>query len=202
MVDYCTLAEVKAQIATRSNSTVDDSWLAEIITDVSREIDDHCQRHFYASYETRYFDAAYPAVYGHKLYLDEDLVGVTTITNGDGTTVAASEYVLLPANETPKYAIKLKTSVSTQWTYTTDYEQAIAVEGTWGYNDGTVPPDVVQRAAIRLAAWRYSQRDAPFNARGFPQTGMVEVPTAMPEDVERMLKSFRRLEIGVVGTVR
>jgi len=200
MVDYCTLAEAKSQINTRNPSgTISDDFLSAIITDCSREIDEHCDRHFYADYATRTFDAL-EDVYGYDLMLDEDLIGVTTITNGDSTTVSSSDYVLRPANENPKYKIRLKRGSSVSWTYQNDPEDAISVEGTWGYNDGTVPPEVIKRATIRLVAWRFSQRDAPFNTRGFPQVGMTEVPTAMPSDVVRMLEKFRRWSMGVPKT--
>jgi hypothetical protein len=64
---------------------------------------------------------------------EEGLLEVTTLTNGDGTTIAASDFVLEPANAHPKFVLRLKTNSNVTFTYTTDWEQAISVEGVWGY---------------------------------------------------------------------
>lgn len=93
------------------------------------------------------------------LVLDDDLLTVTRITNGDGTEITGDQYVLLPANTTPKWAVKLKASSGVSWAYVDDPEGAIEVEGTWGY--AHAQPDDIRHAAIRLTAWFYHQRQAP-----------------------------------------
>lgn len=196
MVDYCTLAQVKRSLST-TNSTnpnygATDTLLEEMITESSREIDDYCKRHFYESYATRNYDAIYPRVDLQTLYLDEDLLALGTIANGNGDVIPNGSVVLYPANESPKYAIRVLPN--TTWQYTTNWEQAISVEGTWGFNTGTTAPANIQRACIRLVTWRFKQRDAPFETVAFPEVGAVSVPSAMPEDVARMLDNYRRIE--------
>jgi len=196
MTDYCTTADVKAYIGT--SKATDDALMASLIPRASARIDRYCDRTFIRrSAETRKFDAV-EDVEGRVLYLDDDLLSVTSITNGDGATVSASEYVLLPTNSSPKYAIKLKASSSTSWTWNTDPEEAISVSGTWGYYNGTVPPDDIKHAAIRLTAWYYHQRSAPFETQGLPELGVVTIPQDMPQDIKATLAPYIRLQMGAV----
>ncbi|GIV82069.1 MAG: hypothetical protein KatS3mg051_1423 [Anaerolineae bacterium] len=190
---YCTLEEVRQYIGT--DETADDALLSALIDRATTRIDAYCQRTFTAREETRYFDAVRD-VLDRLLILDDDLLSVTEITNGDGTTVPASAYVLLEANRSPKWAIQLKASSGLSWTYTDDPEQAIAVEGTWGYS--TSPPDDIVHAAVRLVAWYYHQAEAPFEVQGMPQLGIVTVPSDMPPDIKALLGPYQRGRIGSV----
>jgi hypothetical protein len=193
--EYTSLTEVKRYIST--GQSTDDTLLQELITDCSREIDTYCQRQFYGTTATRYFDAEQD-VTERTLFLDEDLQSVSALVNGDGETLSGSTYLLQPPNDTPKYAIKLKSSSSKSWTWYTDPENAISVTGVWGYVSGTVPPEDIKRACIRLVAWRYKQKSAPFETTGLADLGQVVVPSAMPVDVVRMLKPYVRLDFKAV----
>jgi len=54
------------------------------------------------------------------------------------------------------------------------------------------PPYDVQHIAIRLAAWLYQQKDAPFQRTANPQMGVVVVPAALPEDIALQIGAYRR----------
>lgn len=190
---YCTVEQVRAYIGT--SKTVDDVLLQNFIERATARINSHCQRTFERREETRYYDAVQD-VDGRLLILDDDLLSVTSVVNGDGTTVPASAYILLPANSSPKWAIKLKSSSAVSWTYVDDPEQAITVTGTWGYS--AVAPDDIVHAAIRLTAWYYHQADAPFETQGLPELGVVTVPSDMPPDIKALLAPYQR---GGVGSV-
>lgn len=193
MSDYCTTAEVKAYIGT--DKSTDDTLIATLIPRASKRIDTYTRRTFIKrTAETRKFDAVQD-VDGRTLYVDDDLLSVSSITNGDGDSISASDYVLLPTNTNPKYAIRLKASSSESWTYSTDPEEAITVVGTWGYYNGTVPPDDIKHAAIRLTAWYYAQRKAPFETQGLPELGVVTVPTDIPPDIEATLAPYARVDV-------
>lgn len=179
MVDYCTLEDVKAYLTT-SQST-DDLLLADLITDCSRAIDTLTKRHFYGNLETRTFDAV-KNVYRNTLMLDEDLSTVVSITNGDGNTISASDYVLEPRNWTPRYGITLKVGSGKVWTYQTDPENAIAVNGSWGYVNGTTPPEVIKRACIRLVRYQYLEKSK--------KTENIQVPDAIQKMLDPYVKNL------------
>lgn len=138
---------------------------------------------------TRYFDAARD-VKGRLLLLDRDLCDITSITNGDSSTVSSDDYVTEPRNDTPYYAIRLLASSTERWTYTDDVENAIAVVGKWGYSE--TPPRDVKRAVIDMAMWMYERKDNPIEIEK-PQVaeGMLMLPASMPQAVQRVIMRYR-----------
>jgi len=69
---------------------VDDETLNDIITRASRLFDKLTRRTYYARTETRYYGV--PDT--RELALDDDLLTITTLTNGDGVVLTATEYYL------------------------------------------------------------------------------------------------------------
>jgi hypothetical protein len=133
---YTTLTQYKAYQKITTTDADDDSFIEAAIEAASRHIDSECRQWFYASTETRYFDTP---LNGHGLILfDVPLVSITSVTNGDGTTVTSSDYYLLPTNGTPKYSIGLKDVSSQGWTLSTvnNSQEAITIVGSWGYSEG------------------------------------------------------------------
>jgi hypothetical protein len=199
MAVYCTLDDVRRYVDFKNPAhTSDDALITRLITAASKRIDTYCGRTFVQRIETRSFDAVQD-VEGQRLWMDDDLLGVISITNGDGTAITTGQYVLEPANDIPKYAIKLRASSAQSWTYHTDPEQAIHIGGTWGYHLGTLPPDDIRHAAVRLAAWYYQQREAPFETVALPELGAVTIPQAIPSDVVAILNSYVRVGADRVG---
>lgn len=190
--DYVTVEDFRREI--RTSETSDDVLIEELIRQASREIDQFCGRHFYGLVQTRYFDALHN-VDGISLLLDEDLAGVISITLGDGTTVAPTEYVMRPLNTTPKVSIKLLASSAKWWTYTVDPEAAIAIDGTWGYVAGTVPPEPIRRAALMLSRYRYERFQAPFETQGQGDLNAMSTPSAIPEDIKQMLMLYMKPQV-------
>jgi hypothetical protein len=127
---YSTLAAVKGLLEVVSTNTPDDGVINDLITQTSRYIDDKTGRHFYPTIETRLFDVPE----GRELWLDDDLLAATTVTNGDA--VAVTEYNLLPPNYYPKYAVRIKDWSSVYWTTDSNSgsEQVISVLGVWGFH--------------------------------------------------------------------
>lgn len=113
--------------------TTDDIVMSDLLEGASRFIDEQACRHFYPTIETRSFDL--PG--DRELWFDDDLLELTTLTNGDDTTIASSEYILQPTNYYPKYALKLRQASSIVWLYDDDgnTEQVLDVLGFWGYHD-------------------------------------------------------------------
>ena len=195
MTSYTTTAAVKTYIGT--SKATDDALLATLIPRACQRIDTYCQRRFDTRDEVRVFDAV-TCIDGQTLTVDDDLQAVTTITNGDGTTLDANDFVLLPANLTPKFAIKLLSSSGKTWTYETDPEEAISVEASWGFVAHNTPPDDIIHAAVRLTAWLYHQREAPFETTAMPGLGAITVPSDMPPDIQALLDPYVRTGVGGV----
>lgn len=188
-LNYTTWEAVKMYLAISGSG--DDALGGSLVSRACAMIDQFCRRRFAAVTATRLFDV--PS--GPTLWLDEDLLSVTTLLNGDGSTLTSGQYVLLPTNMTPRYGIRLRSGSAWVGGATGD-EQAISVAGTWGYS--STPPDDVVQAAVRLSAWLYKQRDAPFGTTARPDVGIVEVPAAIPEDVKAILLRYQRVRLAAV----
>jgi hypothetical protein len=164
---------------------------ATLVTRACAEIDTHCRRQFTPTTETRTYDVP-PGV---TLWLDKDLLSVTTLTNGDGVLIVPASYVLLPTNATPKQAIRLRDLATITWASSSSLgsEQVISLVGSWGY--ASTVPGAILAAAVRTTAWLYKQRDAPFGMTARPEIGMVEVPTELPVDVKAILAPYVKKRI-------
>jgi hypothetical protein len=136
--EYCTLEDLRGQKMPAETSLVagtgEGTFALGLIREVSGIINGIARREFVPTVATRYFNAT-EQVSGADLLLDKDLLSVTTVTNGDAVVVAANERTTRGKNETPYWAIRLLTSSSKMWTYSTDPEDAITVAGIWGYHD-------------------------------------------------------------------
>jgi hypothetical protein len=131
---YASLPDFKAYgIANDVIDEADDAIIEKLITSASRYIDNKTGRKFYPRVETRYYDAVRDPI----LRLDEDLLEVIGLTNGEGTAIAAASYNLLPLNEYPKYAVHLIPSSNIYWMLdsNSNYEGVIDLEGFWGYHE-------------------------------------------------------------------
>lgn len=185
---YTSAADLRAYLGIAA--TGDDTLMATLAERAQAAIDRHCNRTFEAAANsTRYFDAIGRHIEGATLYLDRDLCAINSVTNGDGTAVTA--YVTLPRNDTPYYALRLKSSAGVLWTYSTDWEKAIAISGKWAYSES--PPDDIMQAAVRLAAFYYRQKDAPLQDVTAIEAGVVIRPLAFPDDVRALLAPYRRV---------
>lgn len=188
---YITLPELRQYVG--ADTTTDDGQLTKAITEAQKSIDTYCKRTFEASANTtRYFDAN-ENVNGRTLYLDYDLCQITSITNGDGTTVSSTDYTTNPRNFTPWCEIKLKLNSNIAWTYDDTPEDAIVIVGRWAFS--ITAPDDIKHACTRLAAWYYRQRDTSSTAAEAPiltNSGAVVMPSKMPSDVTDILSKYVR----------
>ena len=177
-------------------TSTDDALLTSLIARAQKAIDTYTQRTFEAASDTtKRFDCLPPYVSGYELTwvpLGLDLCQITSVTNGNGVTVTASQYVTMPINTTPYHGLRLKQNSGVTWDYTDDWEASITIVGRWAYSI-TAPADVVQ-ACIRLAAYYYKQKDAgTFDTVAVPEAGIITVPQGMPRDVQIILNPYRKL---------
>jgi hypothetical protein len=164
-VEYATLDDLRkssegAQLSISSNAA--DPFLLQLIREVSAQIDASSNRTFAPYVATQHYDALVAGAWsmgnlyyaggragdvfqsrtggfaqGRILRIDtDDLLEVTSLTNGDGTAIAASSYNLYPANVYPKQELHLVHSSGVAWLPDSNgnYEQVIALTGVFGYH--------------------------------------------------------------------
>ena len=136
---YTNLEEFKAYLTAPGQSLntdiADDSVIEGLIEIASRRVEDlvGMGRVFYPYVQSLNYDLPDDGV----LWLGADLLEVISLTNGDGTAITSTNYILLPANYYPKYALKLRDVSGEIWeaSSTGSGEQVIALNGIWGYRE-------------------------------------------------------------------
>ncbi len=192
---YASVAQLRAYMGLDVND--DDPLLESLLTRAQFAIDNHTHRTFEAPADTtKLFDAEHDTS-DHYMVLDWtpyalDLCQITTVINGDGTSISASSYVTNPRNQTPWYGLRFKLNSGLYWTFDQDPENAISITGRWAYSV-TAPADIVH-ATVRMATYMYRQKDAnTFDVTAIPGAGVIEVPQGIPRDVGKILEPYRRL---------
>jgi len=188
---YAAVSDLKDVKEIKTTNPPQDSVLADYITAASRWIDNYTGRTFYARTETHYFDVPKTP---RNLRLDDDLLTLTTLTNGDGTVIASSNYKLWPYNTSPKHEIQILRSANIYWLLSggIDWEAAISVAGTWGYSSTTPAP--IKSACIDIAVNAYGRRHGE-NTSGIARVtsaGVVLTPRDIPDGVKTFLNDYIR----------
>lgn len=151
--EYATVTDVRLGTLIESGNA-DDALILFYIRQASKDIHDIAQCTFSPRIETHYYDApnlggSWPqlaadrytldtkAVGGRTLNLMDDLLELTTLTNGDGTTIASSQYVLEPYNESSKNRLTLLRSSTVNFVQnaSADWQRVISILGVWGSHD-------------------------------------------------------------------
>jgi len=134
------LSEFKAQLAQSGTSLSADvaARIRSLIVEESDRLQKECHRRFDERIETRYYNfisyARGGPLYGLELSLDDDLKSVTSLNNGDASSISTGDIILTPRNEPVKTAIRLDNSKSVFWQIgANDPHGAISVTGLWGW---------------------------------------------------------------------
>ena len=129
---YAPLSAFTALKRITSAGTVEDSMIELMIASCSRVIDSFCGRVFYPHVSTRLYDV--PS--GRMLMLDDDLLSLTTLTNGDAAVLTTTDYRLESANFYPKWGIVIKDTSDKFWSWDSSgsTERVLSVLGEWGYH--------------------------------------------------------------------
>lgn len=173
------------------DSTDDDTTLTTLISAAQKAIDNYCNRTFEGESEERVYDAPH----GRTLHFDTDVASITSITNGDGTTVDSTEYVTKPKNAVakgvPMWAIKLKSNSAAYWRSDDgDFEDAITVDAVFAYS--ATPPDDIVHAAFMLTAFYYDSLDSIGGEINIVPGVSVSIPQGMPAAVKQILDEYVR----------
>lgn len=175
----------------------DTSLLDDAIDDAKAYIDGETFRTFEAETTTRYYPRETRDVWDSGLlHIEHDLLTITSLANGDSdaTAITAASYWLTDSeggrNDGPPFhGILLKDNSGVVWIW--DVDGWVAVTGTWGYS-ATVPDDV-RRAALRLSAFFYRQKDSHiFETTAIPEAGVITIPVGIPKGVTNLINKYKR----------
>lgn len=192
MVDYCTVEDVRAEGRFKATETAYDDLLNDLITRVSAMIDKETGRLFGVSSDTtKYFDL--DNVNGRDLELfdvKDQLLSVTSVTNGDGTSISTGNLILLPRNGERYHTVRLTSASGVSWSTGTD--EYIEIAGKWGYS--LTIPEAIREAAIEGVIHIFNQAKSLGGDRDvqISSDGMVIRPSAMPANVQRIMKLYRK----------
>jgi hypothetical protein len=192
---YAAKVDIKARIPILTTDTSQDAFIDTLCLNVKAVIDSYCDNTFESVNATRKFDMPRRS---RRLLLDEWMLTCTSVTNGNGVLIPATEYILEDYNNPPYYAIVLTPITSYYWLPDTKMnpQRAITVVGTWGYT-ATAPLDI-QEAAQRLVVSWFRSRDG-LNAgptRAIVTAAGVEIAsTTFPEDVAELLAPYKRIAL-------
>lgn len=199
---YLTTAEARTYAGL--SDLADTELLDDVVTAVSRAIDNACQRTFFQqAAQARTFVTQSADLL--TLGAFNDLVSITTLKfdrDGDGVfeeTISATNFGLLDSDfpETGPYtAVELYNQT---WfpvpggTAGTGRTKLTQVTGTWGWP--AVPAQVKQ--ACRLQVARIMKRqESPLGIAGFGEFGAVRVSRLDP-DIDAMLQPYKLLSPGI-----
>ena len=178
--------------------TTDDLLLGESIEAAQKYIDGQTNRRFEAETKTRYYEREDRDRWNSRLLnvFDDDLLTVTTLTNGDSssTEIVTANYWPVSSKGKrnlgpPYHGILLKTDISDYWEWDTDYW--VEVTGTWGYS-ATVPADILE-AAKTLTAYLFRAKDSQvFETTAIVESGAVVIPQGIPATVDRVIHRYKR----------
>lgn len=174
----------------------DNGLLSACIDRAESMIDSYTRRNFAGTAGTVYINRFEQGrVRNQALYLDQDLHTLVGVVNGDTQVIPVGSCWLEPRNDGPPYrAIRLKSSYV--WVWNTDSD--VIISGTFGY--GTVAPNDIVQATVRLSAYLYRQKDISGfpEVSGFEQGGEAQFPRGIPDDVRYTLSPYRSRSGGIV----
>lgn len=199
MAGYPTSSDLGTFLGVTS-STVEGWLLNGAISFVER----YCGRVFVAQSATRTFPVyRHVTRRGKRLNFYADLAEVTSITNGDGVAVAASEYYsLVPDGRAftnsagalvsyPAYGVEMRSGAGKVF-YDPDGLSDISVVGYWGFSK-TDPPSAIFEAILEVGKIAYNQRSGGGAAVAAAQNvGVFMEALKLPERLEQTLGQFKR----------
>lgn len=192
---YITVTDLLDYINTQTGgtpATVDGDGMAlyqTLVDEAQAEIERVTGRTFEASASAaRKFGPE--RVSGATLNLD-DLLTITSVVDGDGTTVAAlTGYNTRPRNAAPYYAL---VNISGSWAVAED--EPVTITGTWGFS--TTAAADVKRLAKRLAYFFFQKRTQTGEKQRFGGD-VVQDASEYPADIAERLKLYTRQDWGTV----
>lgn len=186
VADYRTYMAALTAGAPTYSDPGDTTFHQQLLDSATTFIERETRRKFSAVSATRKFGPECVSFTDPQLLMvDEDLLTVTTLTNGNGTTIASNAYELWPRNGSPYFGIRVKSSSA--WAFSDD-DATVSVAGTWGF---MASPDTdVKRVTARLAYLEQQRRTN--TGEVMVMQGAMEYTARVPDDIAHWLAGMRR----------
>lgn len=123
-----TLYRLRARLNLAASETADDARLLHILNAASAQIERAAGRRF----SPRRAALQHTVTASAELLLDDDLLQLLSLTNGDGSTIPLNDVIAAP--DEPPHSLLYLTGNS-RFTWDAFPLQAITVTGIWGYHD-------------------------------------------------------------------
>ncbi|MCY3836583.1 MAG: hypothetical protein OXF83_09155 [Anaerolineaceae bacterium] len=131
MYTVVTLYQLRAQLGLRPKETADDHRLLWALGAATRHCERYTGRKLLPVHATHYHDV--DRRHPKELLLEDDLLELTGVTNGDGRSIPLSQLRRIPNARQPASALRLNNG--TQFVYRETPLAAVAVDGIWGWHD-------------------------------------------------------------------
>jgi hypothetical protein len=193
---YCTRADLKTALAIGTADSVDDGVLDDIVTSVSRMIDDYTGQRFYkitggtAYYEPEEYD---------EVDIDpiSAITSVQVDTDGDGvyeTTLAATDYILEPVNAAmfglPWTSIAL--APNTTVALPAGLDKGVKIVADFGWSSVPLP---LTQACIIASSHLYEARKAYLGVIGSNDAGQViRLSQKLHPEAALLLEAYRKYD--------
>ena len=160
---YANLAELRRYLALNASQTSDDGLLVWMLEAATRLIERYTVRRFMPRRSARVFDYCDSEI----VLLDDDLLALESLTNGDGTAIALEAVRTLPDGQAVSSALRLDPAQAVFVPGGSPIE-TIGVTGLWGYHpdwdrawwdsgDALVAP--AEAGGSGLTVWQVSEAD-------------------------------------------
>lgn len=193
---YASLDDLREYMSSTGDlGTFQDGLLQSCLDWAEGHINAYTRRNFVGTAGTVYYNRySQHLIRSQALYLNEDIVSLIAVQNGDGQAIPLGSTWLEPRNSGPPYRI---VRLRSAYVYTWNTDSDIVLSGTFGFS--TIPPDAIKAATLEYAAFLMRSKDiGPLDVAGSPEMGEVKFPKGMPEGVKIKLSPYRSRSGGVV----
>ena len=197
--DYATIAELQQLLwpIGSTSDTAEDERMTNILTTVSRWIDNETKTRFYttSSDETRYYTPDDP----ETLFTD-DIISITTLKTDDDAdrtyenTWDTNDYDPMPDNaalDAHPYRWIVVAPLG-DYRFIPGARKHVQIVGKFGFCTSSDEPAGIKDACLLQASRFYKRKDAPFGVISNPLGGEMRVLSKLDPDVVEMLQPFKR----------
>lgn len=189
---YVSRQDVKSALGLGTAAlTPDDDEIDQVVTSVSRAIDDYCGRFFYS--------VAGTVVYTATDYLFQPMNDFSVVTSvktdedNDGTPevtlTANTDYRLVTNQDVPGWPYTgVRITSFGSHTLPVLVTEGVQIVGTRGW---AATPAPVVAATLVQSTRLHARRNTPLGVAGSPEGGIVRLLSRLDPDVELMLRPYR-----------